>query len=95
MDLLSYGERKLKSGGILIFLTCAEAVQNELVVVVVLPNEDAGRTVVPALCQETKAALSLGLVVGAFLVCWLPFFVWMPLVTIMVTDISYQPSIQS
>ena len=34
--------------------------------------------------KETRAALSLGFLMGAFLVCWLPFFIWMPLVTVMV-----------
>ena len=35
--------------------------------------------------RETRAALSLGFLMGAFLVCWLPFFIWMPLVTVMVS----------
>ena len=41
--------------------------------------------------RETRAALSLGFLMGAFLVCWMPFFIWMPLVTVMVRirDIDY------
>ena len=37
--------------------------------------------------RETRAALSLGFLMGAFLVCWLPFFIWMPLVTVMVSAV--------
>jgi hypothetical protein len=34
--------------------------------------------------QEAKAAVSLSFIMGGFLVCWLPFFVWMPLVHLLV-----------
>ena len=40
--------------------------------------------------REARAALSLGFLMGAFLVCWLPFFIWMPLVTIMVRNVQYK-----
>ncbi|XP_023331498.1 octopamine receptor beta-3R [Eurytemora carolleeae] len=33
--------------------------------------------------KEVKAAVSLGFIMGGFLVCWLPFFIWMPLVHLM------------
>ena len=35
--------------------------------------------------KEAKAALSLSFIMGGFLVCWLPFFIWMPLVHLMVS----------
>ena len=38
--------------------------------------------------REARAAMSLGFLMGAFLVCWLPFFIWMPLVTIMVRNMQ-------
>ena len=39
--------------------------------------------------RETRAALSLGFLMGAFLICWLPFFIWMPLVTVMVNTYNF------
>ena len=45
--------------------------------------------------RETRAALSLGFLMGAFLVCWLPFFIWMPLVTVMVSSEYYTVLMQA
>ena len=36
---------------------------------------------------EVKAAMSLSFIMGGFLICWLPFFIWMPLVHLMVRRI--------
>ena len=47
-----------------------------------------------ALRRETRAAVSLGFVMGAFLVCWLPFFIWLPLVTVLVHQSYYNPTTQ-
>ena len=44
----------------------------------------SGRSGSTEMGREARAALSLGFLMGAFLVCWLPFFIWMPRVTIMV-----------
>ena len=47
-------------------------------------RSDSGRSGSTEIGKETRAALSLGFLMGSFLVCWLPFFIWMPLVTVMV-----------
>ncbi|XP_023324217.1 octopamine receptor beta-2R [Eurytemora carolleeae] len=33
--------------------------------------------------KEAKAAISLSFIMGGFLVCWMPFFIWMPVVHIL------------
>jgi hypothetical protein len=35
-----------------------------------------------------KAAMSLSFIMGGFLICWLPFFIWMPLVHLMVRKMT-------
>ena len=35
--------------------------------------------------KEAKAAISLSFIMGGFLVCWMPFFIWMPVVHILVS----------
>ena len=43
------------------------------------------RTLPEVMCKEAKTSMTLVFLMGAFLICWLPFFIWMPLVTVMVS----------
>ena len=45
----------------------------------------ARRTLPEIMSKEAKASMTLVFLMGAFLICWLPFFIWMPLVTVMVS----------
>ena len=47
-------------------------------------NRRARRTLPEIMSKEAKASMTLVFLMGAFLICWLPFFIWMPLVTVMV-----------
>ena len=50
-----------------------------------LPLLSTLRMLPEIMSKEAKASMSLGFLMGAFLICWLPFFIWMPLVTVMVS----------
>jgi len=43
--------------------------------------------------KERSAATTVGIVIGVFLACWLPFFIWMPLTSL--TDMHTPPALYS